>query len=216
MQDLDRLARAAPGRPPRSRRRTACRCGGPARRRGSRGTWPRARPRARRPRTTAVGSSATSAASASDRRPPAPASAADRSDHHEHDAARIASTITNCHDAIAVSYARYAGARRDRYAGSPPPRYGGRGPPQARRPRRGARASGTGTGHSAIRPPNAMIIAPSQIHVTSGETISRKFDRPRVRDEPRHEPGDRRRRARLKQRVQRLLGLRGGQLRRGS
>src|SRR5207244_2016481 len=35
------------------------------------------------------------------------------------------------------------------------------------------RRSASGAGHSAISPPAATISAPSQIHVTSGETIIR-------------------------------------------
>ena len=44
-----------------------------------------------------------------------------------------------------------------------------------------------GAGHSAIRPPKKTISAPSQIHVTIGETISRKLTA-RGASEPRGQP----------------------------
>ena len=47
-----------------------------------------------------------------------------------------------------------------------------------RRPRKGngmRRASNDGAGHRAISPPQAMMSAPSQIQLTSGETMSRKL-----------------------------------------
>ena len=50
VEDLDRLGAQCRRRSPRSPRARACRCGSRARRRGSRGTWPRAPPRARRAR----------------------------------------------------------------------------------------------------------------------------------------------------------------------
>ncbi len=60
-----------------------------------------------------------------------------------------------------------------------PPRPGGRARRTAGTLERRPRAS-AGTGHRAIRPPIAMIIAPSQIQVTSGETMTLELDRPRV------------------------------------
>ena len=52
---------------------------------------------------------------------------------------------------------------------------GAAAPPRAGYGAVARRRTSAGIGHSAIRPPIAVMIAPSQIHVTSGDTIKRKL-----------------------------------------
>ena len=121
VEDLERLGAKLRVEQPRSRRSRACRCGSPARRRGSRGTWPRARPRGARARPHRSASSGAASRRAAAPAPPRRRLAQRRADD-EHDQRDQREREERDHD---------------RHRGDPP--RGLRRGPAARRARAGAR-----------------------------------------------------------------------------